>query len=42
MYRYIPFFNLFPLPLPIIYFLGEELGDGTASPLRGLVLHQYP
>lgn len=41
--RNIPFFqSLFVLPLPFLSFRGEELRDGTASPLRGLVLHQYP
>lgn len=29
----------FVFPLPFFTFLREELRDGTASPLRGLVLH---
>lgn len=41
--RNIPFFSIpLVLPLPVLSFLAEELRDGTASPLRGLVLHQYP
>lgn len=41
--RNIPFFQSFSSsPFPSFLFRGEELRDGTASPLGGLVLHQYP